>query len=371
MILINESNGIPETTNCIDAQEDINTLELMNIEQKRSSAKTNLLRTVRRSGHCNMKKKRRTARINHFTTDLFTSMVDSRWRNILLMLVISFVISWFIFALFWWLVAYAHGDLKISPYKNEGEPCVTLVDNLVSAFLFSVESQYTTGYGSRSPTTECPETVFILTIQCIFGVVFQSVMIGFVFTKICRPKGRLQAILFSEKAVICCRDGALCLMFRLGDERKSHVIDCKIRAWFLQHAVSTEGEILLHHQKKLKVSVDEGGEDIFLLWPVTVVHKIDIDSPFYNMSPEDIHSTKFEVVTTLVCTTDTTGRLTEARCSYTPNEILWGHRFRNIITSCDDGLEADYGLFNCTEPVDTTKCSARRFTEISRLKSES
>lgn len=64
---------------------------------------------------------------------------------------------------------------------------------------------------------------------------------------------------FSEKAVICCRDGALCLMFRLGDERKSHVIDCKIRAWFLQHAVSTEGEILLHHQKKLKVSVDEGG----------------------------------------------------------------------------------------------------------------
>lgn len=73
-------------------------------------------------------------------------------------------------------------------------------------------------------------------------------------------------------------------------------------------------------------------EDIFLLWPVTVVHKIDIDSPFYNMSPEDIHSTKFEVVTTLVCTTDTTGRLTEARCSYTPNEILWGHRFRNIIT---------------------------------------
>uniref|UniRef100_A0A161M3H0 G protein-activated inward rectifier potassium channel 3-like protein isoform x3 n=1 Tax=Triatoma infestans TaxID=30076 RepID=A0A161M3H0_TRIIF len=100
------------------------------------------------------------------------------------------------------------------------------------------------------------------------------------------------------------------------------------------------------------------------------MHRIDSDSPFYNMSVKDIYSTKFEVVITLVCTTETTGRPTEARCSYTPNEILWGHRFRTMIKSCEDGLEADYALFNSTEPVETVMCSARQFNEKSRVKND-
>lgn len=45
-------------------------------------------------------------------------------------------------------------------------------------------------------------------------------MVGVVFSKISRPKKRTQTLMFSKYAVICQRDGSLCLMLRVGDMRK-------------------------------------------------------------------------------------------------------------------------------------------------------
>ncbi|XP_073975824.1 ATP-sensitive inward rectifier potassium channel 11-like isoform X2 [Rhodnius prolixus] len=340
--------------------QDIGRLPFIRNEYKRS---------VRKTGLCNIRKRRRAANLNHYATDMFTSLVDSRWRYILLIYSLSFVSTWFLFALLWWVIAYAHGDLDTSPYKSSGEPCVTLVDDLLSAFLFSLETQYTTGYGTRSPTDECPEAVFLLCVQGIFGMLHQSVMVGVVFAKLSRPKGRCQAIMFSEKAVICLRDGNLCLMFRLADERKSHVIDCKIHAWILQHRVSPEGEVLVNYQKKLNISVDDAGSEIFLLWPVTVVHRIDYRSPLYDLSAMDLFHSKFEIVVSLVCTAEATGQTAEARCSYTPNEILWGHRFKTLITREGDGVQVDYSQFDKTVSVDTALCSSRQLNSWSQCNS--
>lgn len=76
------------------------------------------------------------------------------------------------------------------------EPCVTLMNDFISCFLFSLETQYSTGYGSRSPTTECPEGIFVLIVQSICGMLIQSIMTGIVFAKLARPKARTQNIMF-------------------------------------------------------------------------------------------------------------------------------------------------------------------------------
>lgn len=56
---------------------------------------------------------------------------------------------------------------------------------------------------------------------------------------------------------------------------------------------------------------------------------------------------------------------TQARSSYLPSEILWGHRFESLITFRKDSgeYEVDYALFNNTIPVDTPLCSARQLDE--------
>lgn len=49
-------------------------------------------------------------------------------------------------------------------------------------------------------------------------------MVGVVFSKISRPKKRTQTLMFSKYAVICQRDGQLCLMLRVGDMRKVTIL---------------------------------------------------------------------------------------------------------------------------------------------------
>lgn len=52
---------------------------------------------------------------------------------------------------------------------------------------------------------------------------------------------------------------------------------------------------------------------------------------------------------------------TQARSSYLPNEILWGHRFEPMVSfKKEQGeYEVDYSLFNKTREVDTPLCSSQ------------
>jgi potassium inwardly-rectifying channel subfamily J len=102
-------------------------------------------------------------------------------------------------------------------------------------FLFAL---YISGYGSKHTTEECPEAIFIMCLQSIVGVMIQAFMVGVVFAKLSRPKKRTQTLLFSRNAVICQRDGILCLMFRVGDMRKSHIIEAHVRAQLIKKKVS-------------------------------------------------------------------------------------------------------------------------------------
>lgn len=81
----------------------------------------------------------------------------------------------------------------------------------------------------------------------------QAFMVGVVFAKLSRPKKRTQTLLFSRHAVISHRDGMPCLMFRVGDMRKSHIIEAHVRAQLIKHKITREGESLPFFQTELKV----------------------------------------------------------------------------------------------------------------------
>lgn len=86
----------------------------------------------------------------------------------------SFLLSWLAFAMMWWLIAYSHGDfLEENRSNSSWIPCVVNIDGFVSCFLYSIETQHSTGYGSRAPTSECLEALFLLCVQSIIGVMIQ------------------------------------------------------------------------------------------------------------------------------------------------------------------------------------------------------
>ncbi|XP_045596107.2 ATP-sensitive inward rectifier potassium channel 12 isoform X3 [Procambarus clarkii] len=355
-------------------EEDLETPSVFRYRHTRISSKKMRKRVVQKNGECNVSPSNVAKRRRRYLQDIFTTLVDIQWRWTLLVFAMSFISSWLLFAVVWWVIAYTHGDLLEHNLPGRQEqskwtPCVVNIFSFTSCFLFSVETQHTIGYGSRHTTEECPEAIFVMCIQSITGVMIQAFMVGIVFAKLSRPKKRTQTLLFSRNACLCLRDGEMCLLFRVGDMRKSHIIEAHVRAQLIRKRVTREGEILPFFQYELDVGYDIGEDRIFFIWPMTMVHKINENSPLYDLSAHDLLREKFEIVVILEGVIESTGMTTQARSSYLPNEILWGYRFENLVTFNKDLGEyaVDYSLFNNTYQVNTPLYSAR---ELDRLNSQ-
>ncbi|CAH0701152.1 unnamed protein product [Spodoptera exigua] len=341
---------------------------LLRYRQARYAARRVRKRVIFKHGDCNVVQWNVAKRRRRYLQDIFTTLVDAQWRWTLLVFALSFILSWLLFALIWWLIIFTHGDLTPPP-PNENVtfiPCLNNVNSFTGCFLFSVETQHTIGYGSRTTNEECPEAIFVMCLQSIVGVFIQAFMVGIVFAKLSRPKKRAQTLLYSQKAVICLRDGQLCLMFRVGDMRKSHIVEAHIRAQIIRRKITREGEVLPFYQQELKVGADGEEDRLMFIWPMTIVHKINEKSPLYNLSASDMLRERFEIVVMLEGVIESTGMTTQARSSFLPSEILWGHRFETMVTFRKDTgeYEVDYTRFNNTYEVDTPLCSSKQLDEL-------
>lgn len=241
-----------------------------------------------------------------------------------------------------------------------------MIYDFTSCFLFSVETQTTIGYGDRVVTEECPEAIFLVGFQSIVGLMIDGYFGGILIGKLCRPKERTQTLLVSKKAVINKRDGSLYLMFRIGDIRKNFLINVNVRALLIYSKATKEEEILEPYIEELKVSIDENNTgELFLMWPTTIVHKIDSTSPFWNVSAGDLPHGDFEIVVVLEGTQQTTGQDVQCRASFVPSEILWGHRFEEMIGVSEewDAYDVDFSKLDKTVKVDVPLCSAAELGE--------
>ncbi|XP_041978730.1 ATP-sensitive inward rectifier potassium channel 12-like isoform X3 [Aricia agestis] len=280
---------------------------LYRYRQARYAARRMRKRVIFKHGDCNVVQWNVAKRRRRYLQDIFTTLVDAQWRWTLMVFALSFILSWLLFALIWWLIIFTHGDL--TPPTNSSEPfvpCLNNVNSFTGCFLFSVETQHTIGYGSRTTNEECPEAIFVMCLQSIVGVFIQAFM------------------------------------------------------------VTRENETLPFYQQELKVGADGEEDRLMFIWPMTIVHKINENSPLYNLSASDMLKEKFEIVVMLEGVIESTGMTTQARSSYLPSEILWGHRFETMVSFRKETgeYEVDYTRFNNTYEVDTPLCSAKQLDEL-------
>uniref|UniRef100_A0A3Q2Y6W3 Potassium inwardly rectifying channel subfamily J member 4 n=1 Tax=Hippocampus comes TaxID=109280 RepID=A0A3Q2Y6W3_HIPCM len=319
-------------------------------------------RFVKKNGQCNVVFDNMEDKQRRYLADIFTTCVDIRWRYLLLIFTATFLLSWLFFGLVFWGVALAHGDfdLHFPDRQDKWRPCILHIQGFIGAFLFSIETQTTIGYGFRCVTEECPVAVVTVVVQSIVGCIIDSFMIGTIMAKMVRPKKRAQTLLFSHHAVIALRDGKLCLMWRLGNMRKSHIVEAHVRAQLIKPKVTAEGEYLPLEQTDIDVGYDDGLDRLFLVSPLVVVHEINKTSPLYDLSCADLQKEDFEIVVILEGMVEATAMTTQARSSYLAKEILWGHRFEPVVFEKGNRYHVDYSRFHKTYEVPTTPyCSAR------------
>lgn len=234
-----------------------------------------------------------------------------------------------------------------------------------------METQETIGYGHRAIEANCIEAVIILQLQTIVGLLLEAFMLGLTFAKLSRPRERAKTVMFSKNAVIAPRDGKLCLMFRVGDIRKSQIVDASVRLQLFRAWVSKEGKSIPFNQEDLKVCYDwhnsdgEFRNELFLMLPMLIIHVIDEQSPFYDFTPEKFEETDFEIVSVIDGVVEATGLNTQPKSSYLNSEILWGFDFVNTLqkfyVDLNGNYEVDFSKLDEVHVVELPRCSPREY----------
>ncbi|XP_041842699.1 G protein-activated inward rectifier potassium channel 3-like [Melanotaenia boesemani] len=331
------------------------------------------LRYVSKDGKCRVNLCHISER-GRFLSDIFTSFVDLQYRWFLFVFMMCYITTWFLFAGLYYINASFRGDLEhmqpLGAHENHlvhQKPCYLGVDGFISALLFSVETQRTIGYGSRTVSPTCHEAVLLVMMQCIVGSMIDALMVGCMFVKISRPKKRAETLLFSRTCVIANRDDQLCLMFRIGDLRESHMVDAKVRAKLIKSRQTAEGEFLPLEQTEIDLGYETGSDRLFLVEPQVIQHNIDANSPLWELGPEQLKRQQFEIIVILEGIVEATGMMCQAKTSYIETEIEWGARFEPCMTLEKGSFRVDLRRFHTTYQVPLPKCSANQVHQLMSL----
>ena len=360
MVPYEEINGKESDKACKSWTKNLKIQEVA--KRGRMFAKRKKSRLINKSGECQfsyINTDTSASRILKYIRDIFTTLLDIKWRYVILLFTLAFFLSWLLFALIWWVICVIHGDYKMD---DTIKPCVVGVHGFVSALLFSIETQHTIGYGTRAVTEQCGVAIIFMMIQSVVGVLIQCIITGVVFAKLARPKNRAKTVIFSRNAVICQRDGYRFLMFRVGDMRRSQFISTTVNAMLIRKRVFYEGEDIPFFRSKLTVNTEAEDDFFFMAWPIKILHRIDESSPLYHLSADQLVVGDFEIIVVLEGVNESSGMTTQIRTSYLPSEILWGQRLANLeaVRKDNKDVQIDYRRFHETIPIPMADISARQ-----------
>ncbi|XP_051574993.1 ATP-sensitive inward rectifier potassium channel 10 [Myxocyprinus asiaticus] len=309
-------------------------------------------RVLSKDGRSNVRIEHVSGRGTLYLRDLWTTFLDMQWRYKLFLFSATFAGTWFVFGVLWYLVALVHGDLlEFDPPSNH-TPCVMQVQTLTGAFLFSLESQTTIGYGFRCITEECPLAIILLIVQLVITMVMEIFITGTFLAKVARPKKRGETVKFSQHAVVANHEGRPCLMIRVANMRKSLLLGCQVTGKLLQTSLTKEGETVRLDQRNVTFQVDTSTDSPFLILPLTFYHVIDDNSPLRAWAAKgggwtDPEMADFELLVIMSATVEPTSATCQVRTSYLPDEILWGYEFPPVVSLSPSGkYVADFAFFD-------------------------
>jgi len=214
-------------------------------------------------------------------------------------------------------------------------------DSFWDAFYFSVQTFGSIGYGVLAPKTAYANT--LVTVEAFTALVSAAIATGLVFARFSRPTAR---VLFSNVAVVTTFDGKPTLMFRAANQRGNQILDANVSVTLVREMVSKEGTAMRRFEE---LKLVRARSPLFALsW--SIMHTIDETSPLFDLTQTDLIERQAELLVLLRGIDETLSETIFARRSYTPDRILWGRRFVDVLSMTEKGRRVvDLGRFHDTE----------------------
>ncbi|RUS72421.1 hypothetical protein EGW08_019814 [Elysia chlorotica] len=298
-----------------------------------------------------------------------------RWN--ILIFTSAFVLTWLAFACLYFLMSYLHGDLVEPLQQPTGfVPCLDNVQTFTAAYLFSIETMTTIGYGSRGQTEECPGVYLAVMFQSILGAGLQFALATIVVSKTRKAKRRCGTVLFSDLVCIYEQDAHLHMAVRVGDMRRSEIVGAHAQGFLVKKFKSKDGTFVPVRIFSVNFRSESGRDELFLSWPSQILHKVDEDSPLWTLSRDEMLSDQYELIVVIDGVSGATSQPFQARKSYHASEMRWGHRVKTVSSrfSCIElqlsgsgSYVMDLANFHHTVPASTPLCSAQDITTLRRM----
>jgi inward rectifier potassium channel len=219
------------------------------------------------------------------------------------------------------------------------------------AFVFSVQTLGTIGYGVMVPRSTAANTLMI--IESITSVIVIALATGLVFSKFARATAR---VAFSQDAVIAKRNGKPTLTMRVGNRRSNVIVEARVRITAGFTRTTLEGEPF-YEILDLKL-VRERISGLRRGW--VVMHVVDETSPLYGKTAADLAAEEVELEVSLTGFDDVTMQTVHALHSYMDRQIKIGYRFEDTLRALPNGdLLVDLTQFDAVVPEDTPRDSVR------------
>jgi inward rectifier potassium channel len=197
-----------------------------------------------------------------------------------------------------------------------------------SLFFFSVQTLATIGYGGMSPADLLSNVV--VTIESFVGVVYTAVVTGLFFAKFSSPTARVN---YSATCVVADIEGVPTLMFRCANARSAALVEATITCTLTRAEVLSDGERV---RRLYDLALRRNTSPVFALsW--TVMHPVVEGSPLFGRSIQQIKDETTTVLCTMTGIDDSLASTVHSRWSWSWNELEWGRKFADMITSTPSG----------------------------------
>lgn len=218
--------------------------------------------------------------------------------------------------------------------------------SFLDAFVFSVQTMGTIGYGAMYPESAGAHALVVA--ESVVGLAVTALATGLVFAKFSRPTGR---VAFSKRACVAPMDGVPTLAFRVGNERGNQIVEAQIRVAAVRTVRTREG-VTFYRMVDLALARDRSPA-VTRSW--TVLHPVTEGSPLHGHTPESLATTELELIVTINGTDDTSMQPVHARHTYYDRDIVWGARLADILSETEDGdLVVDIDRFHDVVPAAPT-----------------
>jgi inward rectifier potassium channel len=215
--------------------------------------------------------------------------------------------------------------------------------SLADHFFFSVQTMGTIGYGEMHPASAGAEA--LVTFEVVVGMSLLALTTGLLFAKFSVPHALLE---FAECPTIAPFDGVPTLMFRLGNQRASQIIEALVRVVLVRTERTAEG-VVFYRLRDLVLARDRS-PNLARSW--TVMHRIDASSPLHGATPESFARDEVELMVTVVGIDETSAQNLHARHTYDHTDVRWGARHTDMLSERPDGgLRLDVRQFHRLTPT--------------------